>query len=55
MGPLQNRFPLVLFSGPQDIVPLPGKGTARLTLSNDAVDNIVNIILVSLTYSVSAA
>ena len=55
VGPPQHRFPLVLFSGPPDIVPWPGKGTAQLTLSNYAVDNIVHEILVSFTYSVSAA
>ena len=54
-GPPQNRFLLVLFSGPPDIVPWPGKGHARLTSSNKAVDNIVHHIFVSFTYSVSAA
>ena len=52
--PLQHRFLLVLFSGLPDIVPWPGIGPARLTLSNYAVDNIVHDILVSFTYSVRA-
>jgi hypothetical protein len=54
VGPPQHRFLLVLSSGPPDIVPWRGKGTARPTLSNDAVDNIVHGIFVSFTYSVSA-
>jgi hypothetical protein len=53
-GPPQHRFLLVLFSGPPDIVPWSGIGSARLRLSNDAVDNIVHDIFVSFTYSVSA-
>ena len=54
VGPPQNRFLLVLFSGPPDIVPWPGIGPARLTLSNDVVNsNTVHDILVSFTYSVS--
>jgi hypothetical protein len=55
VGPPQHRFLLVPFSGTPDIVPRPGIGSARLTLSNDAVDNIVHDILVSFTYSVRAA
>ena len=39
VGPPQHQFPLVLFSGPPDIVPWPGIGPARLMLSNDVVDN----------------
>jgi hypothetical protein len=56
VGPPQHRFLLVLFSGPLDIVPWPGIGPARLMMSNDVVDNvnIVNDVLVSFTYSVSA-
>ena len=54
VGPPLHRFLLELFSGPPDIVPWPGIGPARLTLSIDAVDNIVQDILVSFTYSVSA-
>ena len=54
MSPPQHRFLLVLFSGPPDIVPWPGIGTAPLTLSNDIVDNIVHDILVLFTYGVSA-
>ena len=54
VGPPQHQFLLVLFSGPPDIVPWSGTGSARLKLSNDVVDNIVHDILVSLTYSVSA-
>ena len=54
VGPPQHRFLLVLFSGPPDIVPWQGIGPARLTLSNDVVDNVVHDILVSFTYSVSA-
>ena len=54
VGPPQHQFLLVLFSGPPDIVPWSGIGSARLKLSNDVVDNIVYDILVSLTYSVSA-
>ena len=53
-GPPQHRFLLVLFSGPPDIVPWPGKEIAPLTLSNYAVNNIVHEILFSFTYSVSA-
>ena len=53
-GPPQHQFLLVLFFGPPDIVPWPGIGTARLPLSNDAVDNIVHDNLASFTYSVSA-
>ena len=52
--PPQHRFLLVPFSGPLDIVLWPGIGLARLTLSNDAADNIVHDILVLFTYSVSA-
>jgi hypothetical protein len=55
VDPPQHRFLLVLFSGPPDIVPWPGIGPARLMLSDDVVDNIVHGVLVSLTYSVSAA
>ena len=57
VGPLQHRFLPVLFSGPQDIVPLPEIESARLNLSNDVVDNlnIVHIFLFrSLTVSVPA-
>jgi hypothetical protein len=54
VGQPQHRFLLVLFSVPPDIVPWPGIGPARLTLSNDAVDNIVHDIFDSCTYSVSA-
>ena len=53
--PPQHRFLLVIFSGPPDIVPWQGIVSARLRLSNDAVDNIVHDILVSFTYSVSAS
>ena len=44
VGPPQHRFLLVLFSGPLDILPWPGKDHARLTLSNEAVGNIVHHI-----------
>ena len=54
-GPPWHRFLHVPFSGPPDIVPWPGIGTAWLKLSNDAVDNIVHDSLVSFTYSVSAS
>ena len=54
LGPPQNRFLLVLFSGPPDIVPWLGIGPAQLTLSNCIVDNIVNDILIWFTYCVSA-
>jgi hypothetical protein len=54
VGPPQHRFLLVLFSGPPDIVPWPGIGSARLTLSNDVVNNTVHEILALFTYSVSA-
>ena len=56
VSPPQRRFPLVLFSGPPDIVPWPEKGHARLTSSSKAVDNIVHsYYYFSFTYSVSAA
>ena len=55
VDPPQHRFLLVLFSGPPDIVPWPGIGSARLMLTDDVVENMVQDILVSLTYSVSAA
>ena len=45
VGPPQHRFLLVLFSGPLDIVPWSGIGSAPPTLSNDAVDNIFHGIL----------
>ena len=54
VGPPQHRFRLVLFFGPPDIEPWPGIGPARLTLSNDVLDNVVYDFLVSFTYSVSA-
>ena len=54
VGPRQRRFLLVLFSGPLDIVPWPKIGSARLTWSNEVVDNVVHDILVSFTYGVSA-
>ena len=48
MSPPQQRFLLVLFSGPPDIVPWPGIGTAPLTSSNDIVHDIVHDILIHL-------
>ena len=36
-------------------MPWPGIGSARLMLSNDAVDEIVNDIFVSFTYGVVSA
>jgi hypothetical protein len=54
VGPPQHRFLPVLFSGPPDIVPLPEIESAQLNLSNDVVNNIVHIILVSFTYGVRA-
>ena len=50
--PPRHPFLLVLFFGLPDIVPWPGIGPARLTLSNDAVDNIVHGILISFTYGI---
>ena len=54
MNPLQHQFRLELFSGPPDIVPWPGIRPARLSLSNNAVGNIVNDIFISFTYGLSA-
>jgi hypothetical protein len=55
VGPPQHRFLLVPFSGPPDILPWSGIGSARLSLSNDVVDNTVHNIFASFTYSFSAA
>jgi len=44
VGPPQRRFLLVLFSGLPDIVPSPRIVLAQLTLSNDAVNNTIDII-----------
>ena len=54
VGPRQHRFLPVLFSGPLDIVPWPRIRSARLTRSNEVVDNVVHDILVLFTYGVSA-
>ena len=52
--PLEHLFLFGLFSAPLDIVPWPGIGSARLTLSSDVVDNNVYDILDSLTVSAPA-
>ena len=51
----QHQFLLVLFSGRPDILPWQGIVSARLTLSNNAVNNIFHDILASFTYSVGAS
>jgi hypothetical protein len=48
-----RRFLLGLSSEPPDIAPLPGIALARLRLSNDAINDIVNDNILS-TLTVSA-
>ena len=53
-SPPQNLFLLEHFSGSPDVVPWPGIEPARLTLSNDAVEDIVNDIFLFRPLTVSA-
>ena len=54
LGPPQRQFPLELSSGLRDIMPLPEIVFARLRQSSDVINDIINDILVSFAYGISA-